>query len=42
MEQSLADRGDGEELIDTKIGGVHLRATVATADYDPPQYASIV
>ena len=24
MELSLADRGDGEELIDTKIGGVHL------------------
>ena len=24
MEQSLADRGDGEELIDTKFGGVHL------------------
>ena len=24
MEQSLADRGDGGELIDTKISGVHL------------------
>ena len=24
MEQSLADRGDEVELIDTKIGGVHL------------------
>ena len=23
MKQSLADRGDGEELIDTKLGGVH-------------------
>ena len=23
MEQSLADRGDGEELIETKVGGVH-------------------
>ena len=23
MEQSLTDRGDGEELIDTKLGGVH-------------------
>ena len=24
MEQSLADRDDGEKLIDTKVGGVHL------------------
>ena len=24
MEQSLADKGDGEELIDTKFRGVHL------------------
>ena len=23
MGQSLADRGDGEELIDTNVGGVH-------------------
>ena len=23
MEQSLADRGDGKEMIDTKVGGVH-------------------
>ena len=23
MEQSLADRGEGEELEDTKVGGVH-------------------
>ena len=23
MEQSLADKGDGEELIDTKVGEVH-------------------
>ena len=23
MEQSLADRGDGEELVDNKLGGVH-------------------
>ena len=23
MKQSLADRGHGEELIDTKFGGVH-------------------
>ena len=23
MEQSLADRGDGEELMDTKVVGVH-------------------
>ena len=23
MEQSLADRSDGEEQIDTKVGGVH-------------------
>ena len=24
MEQSLADRGDGEQQTDTKVGGVHL------------------
>ena len=24
MKESLADRGDGEELIDSKFGGVHL------------------
>ena len=24
MEQSLADRGDGKEQIDTKVRGVHL------------------
>ena len=24
MEQSVTDRGDGEPLIDTKLGGVHL------------------
>ena len=24
MEQSLANRGDGAELIDTKVGGVHF------------------
>ena len=24
MGQSLTDIGDGEELIDTKVGGVHL------------------
>ena len=24
MGQGLADRGDVEELIDTKVGGVHL------------------
>ena len=23
MEQSLKDRGDGKEVIDTKLGGVH-------------------
>ena len=23
MEQRLADRGDGEELVDTKVGGVY-------------------
>ena len=25
MEQNLADRGDGEELVDTNVGGVHLK-----------------
>ena len=24
MEQTLAERGDGEQLIDTKVDGVHL------------------
>ena len=24
MEETLADKGDGEEWIDTKVGGVHL------------------
>ena len=24
MKQNLADRGDGEEVIDIKLGGVHL------------------
>ena len=24
MKQTLADRHDGEEMIDTKLGGVHL------------------
>ena len=38
MEQCLADRGDGEELVDTKLGGVHRRI----ADYSPPNYASSV
>ena len=38
MEQSLADRGDGEDLIDTKVLGVH------TTDnkLQPSQYASSV
>ena len=35
MEQSLADRGDREELIDTKVGGVHL----TDEDLWPSQYA---
>ena len=26
--KSLADRGDGEELIETNVGGVHLTTTV--------------
>ena len=34
----LADRGDGEELIHTKLGGVH--STDRTADYSLPNYAS--
>ena len=25
MEQSLAEGGDGEELVDTKFGGVHYK-----------------
>ena len=36
MGQSVTDRGDGEELIDTKVGGVH--STEKT--YGPPKYAS--
>ena len=27
MEQSFADRGDGEELIETKVEGVHSTTT---------------
>ena len=37
MGQSLTGRGDGEELIDTKVGGVHF-----TKIYGPPNYAHIV
>ena len=35
MEQSLAGRGDGEELIDTKVEGVHS----TDEDLWPYQYA---
>ena len=28
MEQDLADRYDGEELIDTKVGGLHGRTKI--------------
>ena len=38
MEQSLADRGDEEEVIDTKIEGVHSM----DKDLRPSQYASSV
>ena len=38
MEESLADRGDGEERIDTKVGGVHLM----DKNLQPFQYASWV
>ena len=38
MEESLTDRGDGEELIDTKLG-VCIRRT---AEYGPPKDASSV
>ena len=34
----FADRGYGEELIESKVGGVHSTDT----DYDPPNYASSV
>ena len=38
MGQSLSDRGDGEELMDTKVGGVH-----STDKIDgPPKYASSI
>ena len=37
MEQSLADIGEGEELLDTKVGVVHL-----TKIYGLYHYASIV
>ena len=33
VEESLADRGDGEELTDTNLGGVH------STDSSPPNYA---
>ena len=35
MQQSLADRSDGEELIDTNIG-VFIQLT---ANYSPPNFA---
>ena len=38
MQQSFADRSDGEELMDTKLE-VYIRQT---ADYGPPKYASNV
>ena len=38
MEQSLADRGNGQELIDTKVGGCIRRK----ADFGPPKYDSSV
>ena len=38
MEQSLADRDDGEEVIDTKVGGVHS----TDKDLRPPKHASSV
>ena len=31
MEQSLADGGDGEEVVDTKLGGVHFDRLPETA-----------
>ena len=34
MEQSLSDRGDGEELFDTKVGGV-----LSTKIYGPPKHS---
>ena len=38
IEQSLADKGDLEELIDTKVGGVHSTDN----EQRPPNYASTV
>ena len=38
MEQSLADRGDEDKLIDTKVEDVHLTNKVSW----PPKYASNV
>ena len=38
MEQSLADRGDGEELIDTKFGSVHS----TNSQLRPPPTISLV
>ena len=32
MEQSVADRDNGEELIDTKVGGVHSTAPMSLPD----------
>ena len=36
MKQCLADRGDGEELIDTKLGGAH--STDSRFPSVPPAY----
>ena len=37
VEQSLADRGDGEELVNNKFGGVYSTDN----RYSPTKYASI-
>ena len=38
MEQSLTDRVNGEELVNTRVGGVHSM----DKDLRPPNYASSV
>ena len=35
VEQSLSDRGEGEELLDSKVGGVHS----TDSRLRPPKYA---
>ena len=48
MEQNLADRSEGEEVVNTKLGDVHSTenrlqfSQVWTTDYSPPKYVSSI